>query len=157
MQFDRYDIAILDQLQRNANTSNLELAEHIGLSPTPCARRVKALEQGGVIDQRVTLLNQELLGLGLTAVIHVAMDKHTPERFKVFEAAIAKLPEVLECYLITGQAADYMLKVVVRDMQDYERFLLGTLTPIEGVSGVQSSFVLRKVVNKTALPLPKVK
>ena len=84
------------------------------------------------------------------------MEKHTSERFQVFEAATAKLADVLECYLITGQAADYMLKVVLRDMPDYERLLLGKFTPVKGVSGVQSSCELCKVVNKTALPLPKV-
>ena len=154
MKLDRYDLKILDTLQDQASISNLELAERIGLSPTPCARRVRALEDAGIIKQRVTLLDSEALGLGLTAVVQVAMDKHIPARFSVFEKAVNSWPEVLECYLITGQAADYMLKVAVRDMKDYERFLLGKLTQIAGVTGVQSSFVLRKVVHTTRLPLP---
>jgi len=81
------------------------------------------------------------------------MDRHTPERFDNFESQVAACPEVLECYLITGQSADYVLKVIVRDMNAYQQFLLGTLTRIEGVSGVHSSFVMRKVIDRTALPL----
>jgi Lrp/AsnC family leucine-responsive transcriptional regulator len=153
MKIDRTDRRILDEMQKNARISNLELADKIGLSPSPCSRRVKQLEDNGFIDRHVTLLNQAKLQLKLTAVVHVSMDRHTPDRFENFEAHVSAWPEVLECYLITGQAADYLLKVVVPDMDHYQDFLLGKLTRIEGVSGVQSSFVLRKAIDTTVLPL----
>jgi Lrp/AsnC family leucine-responsive transcriptional regulator len=101
----------------------------------------------------VALVDQEQLGLTLTAHVSVTMDRHTPERFETFEAEIQSYPEVLECCVVTGQSADYLLKVVVRDMAHYEQFLLGKLTRIAGVSGVHSSFQLRSVMAKTALPL----
>ena len=150
---DRLDRRILDQLQRNARISNLELAEAVGLSPTPCARRVKRLEESGLIRGHATLLDQQKLGLSLTAFISISMDRHTPDRFETFEEAVRDYPEVIECAVVTGQNSDYLLQVVVPDMAYYERFLLGRLTRIPGVSGVQSSFVLRRVVQRTALPL----
>ncbi|MBF6649932.1 MULTISPECIES: Lrp/AsnC family transcriptional regulator [unclassified Methylobacter] len=153
MKLDRTDRRILDEIQKNARISNLELADKIGLSPSPCSRRVKQLEDGGFIDRHVTLLNQAKLQLKLTAVVQVSMDLHTPERFENFEALVSAWPEVLECYLITGQSADYLLKVIVPDMDHYQEFLLGKLTRIDGVSGVQSSFVLRKAIDTTVLPL----
>jgi Lrp/AsnC family leucine-responsive transcriptional regulator len=153
MKIDRTDRRILDEIQKNARISNLELADKIGLSPSPCSRRVKQLEDGGFIDRHVTLLNQAKLQLKLTAVVQVSMDLHTPERFENFEALVSTWPEVLECYLITGQTADYLLKVIVPDMDHYQEFLLGKLTRIDGVSGVQSSFVLRKAIDTTVLPL----
>ena len=153
IKLDRTDKKILQLMQENARISNLELADSIGLSPTPCSRRVKRLEESNIIDKHVTLLKPSALGLNLTAMIGITMDRHTPERFDHFEAAIATLPEVLECSIVTGQSADFLLKVVVRDMQHYEQFLLGHLTKLEGVTGVHSSFVLREVVKKTALPL----
>ncbi|MFT5811540.1 MAG: Lrp/AsnC family leucine-responsive transcriptional regulator, partial [Rubritalea sp.] len=127
-----------------------------GLSPTPCSRRVKRLEDSGLIEGHVTLLNKEALGLNLMAIIGISMDRHTPDRFEQFEKAIVNMPEVIECSIVTGQTADFLLKVVVRDMQHYERFLLGNLTRLTGVTGVHSSFVLRHIVNKTALPLDQL-
>lgn len=140
-------------MQNNARISNLELADQVGLSPTPCSRRVKHLEESGLIDAHVTLLNPEALGLNLTAIIGISMDRHTPERFEAFEKEIIDMPEVLECSVVTGQTADFLLKVVVKDMRHYEKFLLGQLTKLSGVTGVHSSFVLRQVINKTELPL----
>lgn len=153
IKLDRTDKKILQLMQSNARISNLELADCIGLSPTPCSRRVKRLEESGIIDKHVTLLKPQALGLNLTAMIGITMDRHTPERFENFEKAITQLPEVLECLIVTGQSADFLLKVVVRDMQHYERFLLGHITRLEGVTGVHSSFVLREVMKKTELPL----
>lgn len=153
VKLDRIDKHILQLMQRNGRISNLELADAVGLSPTPCSRRVKRLEESGIIDSHVTLLNTEALGLNLIAMVSIAMDRHTPERFATFEREVAKFPEVIECYIVTGQSADFLLKVVVKDMQHYEKFLLGQLTSLEGVSGVHSSFVLRKLVDKTELPL----
>lgn len=153
MELDRYDRRILDELQRNGRISNQELAERIGLSPAPCLRRVRALEQSGLIAGYRALLDARQLGLSLMALIHISMDRHTPERFANFDKLIAELPEVMECLLITGQDADYQLKVVVRDMDAFQALLLERITRIEGVSGVHSSFVLRRVVDKTAFPL----
>jgi Lrp/AsnC family leucine-responsive transcriptional regulator len=153
MQLDRNDRRILQELQQNGRISNQELAERIGLSPSPCLRRVKALEESGLISGYHARLDEKQLGLSLTALIHIAMDRHTPERFENFESKIAALPEVQECLLITGQDADYQLKVVVRDMDAFQELLLQKITRIEGVSGVHSSFVLRRVVDTTRLPV----
>jgi Lrp/AsnC family transcriptional regulator, leucine-responsive regulatory protein len=153
MKLDRTDRRILEIIQNQGRISNLELAETVGLSATPCARRVKRLEDEGIIDSHVTLLNPDKLDLKLMAILGISMDRHTPERFENFDTIIRGFPEVLECNVVTGQAADYLLKVIVPDMSYYEEFLLGRLTRIEGVTGVHSSFVLRKVFNKTALPL----
>ena len=150
---DRYDLRILAELQRDARISNQELAERIGLSPSPCSRRVKQLEDDGYILRQVALLDRKKLGLTLTVYVLVGMDRHTPERFAHFEAAIRQCPQVLECSLVTGMEADYQLKVVVPDMDHYQQFLLGTLTRIEGVSSVRSSFVLNQVLAGTELPL----
>ena len=150
---DRADRRILQALQKNGAISNLELAESVGLSPSPCSRRVKALEDAGFILKTVTLLNSKKLGLDMLAMISISMDRHTPERFENFEQTVADFEEVMECYLITGQSADYVLKVVVADMTAFQQFLLGKLTRIEGVSGVHSSFVMRKVLERTELPL----
>ena len=150
---DRYDLRILAELQHDARLSNQELAERIGLSPSPCSRRVKQLEDDGYILRQVALLDRKKLGLTLTVYVLVGMDRHTPERFAHFEAAIRQCPQVLECSLVTGMEADYQLKVVVPDMDHYQQFLLGTLTRIEGVSSVRSSFVLNQVLAGTELPL----
>jgi Lrp/AsnC family leucine-responsive transcriptional regulator len=150
---DRIDKRILKLMQTNARISNLELADQVGLSPTPCSRRVKRLEDSGLIAGHVTLLNPEALGLDLTAIIGISMDRHTPDRFEDFEKAITSMPEVIECSIVTGQAADFLLKVVVKDMHHYEKFLLGHLTRVTGVTGVHSSFVLRHLVKKTELPV----
>lgn len=150
---DRYDRQILEVLQQDGRLSNQELAERIGLSPSPCLRRVRTLEEAGYIMGYRALVDAKKLGLTLMALIHISMDRHTPERFENFERKVGELPEVLECLLITGQDADYQLKVIVRDMEAYQELLLNKITRIEGVSGVHSSFVMRKVVDKTALPI----
>jgi Lrp/AsnC family leucine-responsive transcriptional regulator len=156
MKLDRTDRRILQAMQANARISNLELADAVGLSPTPCSRRVKRLEESGLIRAHVTLLSQRMLGLKLTAYIGISMDRHTPDRFEAFEAEVAQYPEVMECSVVTGQASDYLLKAVVPDMEYYERFLLGKLTRIAGVTGVHSSFELRRVIHRTALPLEHI-
>ena len=138
MKLDRTDRRILAAMQHNGKISNLELADAVGLSPTPCSRRVKRLEESGLIERHVTLLDQSMLGLKLTAWINITMDRHTPDRFEAFEDEVRSYPEVMECAVVTGQAADYLIKAVVPDMAYYERFLLGRLTRIPGVTGVQS-------------------
>lgn len=153
MDIDSYDRAILARLQRDGRISNQDLAEAVSLSPSPCLRRVRRLEETGVIEGYAALLNARKMGLNLMALIHISMDSHTPERFDGFEAAVAELPQVLECHLITGQQADYLLKVVVEDMDAYQWFLLNKITRIEGVSGVHSSFVLKSPINGTTLPV----
>lgn len=153
MELDRYDRQLLEVLQKDGRISNQDLADRIGLSPSACLRRMRTLEEGGLIIGYRALLNAKVLGLSLMALIHISMDRHTPERFAKFEATVADLPEVLECLLITGQDADYQLKVIVRDMDAYQELLLNKITRIEGVTGVHSSFVLRRVVNKTSLPV----
>ena len=153
MDLDRQDKRILAILQQDGAVTNLELAEKISLSPSPCARRVKQLEEAGFINRKVTLLNANKLNLKLTALIQISMDKHTPDRFELFEKEVSQYPEVMECLLITGQSADYQLKVVVADMETYQEFLLNKITRIQGVSDVHSSFILREVINSTELPL----
>ncbi|MFT4906106.1 MAG: Lrp/AsnC family leucine-responsive transcriptional regulator [Oleispira sp.] len=150
---DRTDRRILDELQKDGAISNLDLADKVGLSPSPCSRRVKALQESGIIQKTVAVLDPKALGLDMVAMISISMDRHTPERFENFERLVAGFPEVLECFLITGSSADYLLKVIVKDMDGYQQFLLGKLTRIEGVSGVHSSFVMRKVVDSTRLPM----
>jgi Lrp/AsnC family leucine-responsive transcriptional regulator len=151
MTLDRFDKHILEVLQQDGRINNQDLADRIGLSPSPCLRRVRALEESGLITGYRALLDAKRLGLTLMALIHISMDKHTPERFANFETAIVVLPEVLECLLITGQDADYQIKAVVRDMDHYQTLLLNQITRIEGVTGVHSSFVLRRVVDRTTL------
>ena len=153
MTLDRYDRHILEILQADGRISNQELADRIGLSPSPCLRRVRTLEEAGIIAGYRAMVDAKRLGLSLIAFISISMDQHTPERFANFDATVSALPEVLECSLITGRDADYQLKVIVRDMEAYQELLLHKITRIEGVSGVHSSFVLRQVLERTALPL----
>ncbi|MGK0523350.1 MAG: Lrp/AsnC family leucine-responsive transcriptional regulator [Pseudomonadales bacterium] len=153
IQIDKTDRRILAQIQKDASLTNQQLAEKVGLSPSPCLRRVRALEDAGIIIRTVTVLDHKKLGLSLTAIILIGMDRHTPERFSAFEEQVREYPEILECYLVTGHDADYMLKVVVPDMDHYHHFLLNRITRIQGVSGVHSSFVLKRVIDSTALPL----
>ncbi len=157
MTLDKIDRRILRALQKDGNITNLELAESVGLSPSPCARRVKQLEDAGFIRKTVTLLDASKLDLKLTALIQISMDRHTPDRFDKFEKTVRQYPEVIECLLITGQSADYQLKVAVPDMEYYQEFLLNKITRIEGVTDVHSSFMLREVVNTTELPLDHIK
>lgn len=153
MELDRYDRQILQALQEDGRISNQDLADRIGLSPSPCLRRVRTLEETGLITGYRAQVDAKALGLSLMALISISMDQHTPERFKHFEAEIGNIPEVMECLLITGQSADYQLKVFVKDMDAYQELLLDHITRIKGVTGVHSSFVLRRVVHKTAFPV----
>jgi Lrp/AsnC family leucine-responsive transcriptional regulator len=153
MELDRYDRQILEILQHDGRISNQDLADRIGLSPSPCLRRVRTLEEAGLITGYRALLDAKKLGLSLMALIGISMDQHTPERFANLESAIAEIPEILECLLITGQQSDYQLKVVVRDMDAYQDLLLNKITRIQGVTGVHTSFVLRKVVDRSRLPV----
>ena len=153
IEIDRFDRQILEVLQQDGRISNQDLADRIGLSPSPCLRRVRALEEAGVVTGYRALLNAKAHGYTLMALVYIAMDKHTPERFEHFEQEIAAIPEVLECLLITGQDADYQIKLIVKDMEAFQELLLNRINRIPGVNGVHSSFVLRRVVDKTALPV----
>ena len=153
---DRYDKKILQLLQEDGGISNQELAERVGLTAAPCSRRVRQLEESGIIKQHSVRLDARKINLKQTAMLLISMDKHVAERFEVFEQAIQEIPEVIECYLIAGNNADYQLKIVVPDLDRYHDILLGKITRIPGVTGVQSSFVLKKVCETTALPLSYV-
>lgn len=153
MDLDRYDQKILEILQRDGRISNQELSEQIGLSPAPCLRRVRALEESGLISGYRAIVDASKLGLSLLAIIQISMDRHTPERFEGFDSIVRNIPEVLECLLITGQDADYLLKVIIKDMDAFQELLLNKITRIDGVTGVHSSFVLRQIVGNTALPI----
>jgi len=150
---DAIDRKILHALQENARLSNVELADAVGLSASPCLRRVRALEKAGIIRRYATLIDPAAAGLPVSVFISVALDKQVERALDVFERAVAKLPEVMECYLMTGDA-DYLLRVVVPDLDAYRRFLMDHLTRIPGVSNIRSSFTLKQVAYRTALPLP---
>jgi DNA-binding Lrp family transcriptional regulator len=150
---DRIDISILNHLQHNARITNAELARAVNLSTTPCFNRVRNIENLGIIRQQVTLLDPEPLGLRLNVFISVSLERQVEDALKHFEQAISERPEVMECYLMTGDA-DYLLRVVVPDTKALEHFILDHLTKVRGISNIRSSFALKQVRYKTALPLP---
>jgi Lrp/AsnC family leucine-responsive transcriptional regulator len=152
---DATDWKILDRLQSDARMSNVRLAESVNLSPSPCLMRVRELETRGYIDKYVTLLNPLKLGLTVSVFIQVTLEKQVEKQLGSFEVAIQKRPEVMECYLMTGDA-DYLLRVVVPDIQALERFIVDHLTKIPGIANIRSSFALKQVKYQTALPLPTV-
>ncbi|MBP6653350.1 MAG: Lrp/AsnC family transcriptional regulator [Propionivibrio sp.] len=153
MVVDSFDRQILRVLQQDGRISNQDLADRIGLSPSPCLRRVRALEESGIVTGYRALIDAKALGYTLMALIYISMDKHTPERFEHFENEISQFSEVQECLLITGQDADYQIKVIVRDMDAFQELLLNRINRIQGVTGVHSSFVLRRVVDKMSVPV----
>jgi DNA-binding Lrp family transcriptional regulator len=149
---DKIDHKILDALQNDARITNVELAKKAGLSPSPCLQRVRALEKSGLISRYVTLLNPLALGLTVSVFIQVSLEKQVERALEVFEKSIQSRPEVMECYLMTGDA-DYLLRVVVPDVQSLERFIVNYLSKIPGIASIKSSFSLKQVKYKTALPL----
>jgi Lrp/AsnC family transcriptional regulator, leucine-responsive regulatory protein len=149
---DEIDRKILRHLQEEARISNADLADRVGLSPAPCLRRVRSLEEGRVIRKYVTLLDPAAVNLGVTVFVQISLDLQVEDRLEIFERAVMRRPEVLECYLMTGDA-DYLVRVVVPDVAAYERFLKDTLTRIEGVAGIKSSFALKQVKYSTVLPV----
>lgn len=151
---DATDWKILARLQEDARLSNVELAEAVHLSPSPCLNRVRSLEADGIIKRYVTLLDPLELGLTVSVFIQVTLERQVESALEVFERAIRARPEVMECYLMTGDA-DYLLRVVVPDVQALERFILDFLTRIHGVGNIRSSFALKQVKYQTALPLPQ--
>lgn len=149
---DEIDLRILHALQHDGRLSNVELAARVHLSPSPCLARVKALQSRGIIAQHVALLDPQQLGMNVNVFIQVSLDKQVKEALDTFERAVRALPNVMECYLMTGDA-DYLVRVVVPDMQSLEHLILDELTRIPGVANIRSSFSLKQVKYTTALPL----
>ncbi|MEN9779020.1 MAG: Lrp/AsnC family transcriptional regulator [Burkholderiaceae bacterium] len=154
MQLDTIDFRILTELQNDGSLTNVELARRVHLSPSPCLTRVKALEAAGVIRQYVALADPKALGLGLSVFISISLKAQSKEALATFEQRIAEHDEVMECYLMTGDS-DYLIRVAVADIAALEKFILEQLTPIPGIEKIRSSFALKQVRYKTALPLPR--
>jgi Lrp/AsnC family leucine-responsive transcriptional regulator len=150
---DSLDWSILAELQENARIANVELANRVSLSPSPCLARVKALERDGFIMRYVTLLDPCVVGLGVNFFVQVRLQRQIESTLKLFEAAVSGRPEIMECYLMTG-ASDYLLRVVVPDLEACQRFLTEFVAKVPGVGNIQSSFALKQVKYKTALPIP---
>ncbi len=153
MKLDATDLRILAELQTHGALSNVELARRVHLSPSPCLARVKALEHHGVIARYVALANAAALGLGLNVFISISLKEQSKAALAEFEQRIAEHDEVMECYLMTGDS-DYLIRVALPDIEALEKFILEQLTPISGIEKIRSSFALKQVRYKTALPLP---
>ena len=152
MQLDNLDRRILGALQRNAKLSNVQLAEEVGLSPSPCLRRVRLLEEAGVIRGYHAELDRSKSGLGLTVFVGVKVERHHDASANAFRAAVIDLPEVISCHVVSGES-DFLLQVVLPDLASYEDFLFSTLLKLPGVSDIRSNFAISTVKSQTALPL----
>jgi len=151
-ELDQIDREILKVLQADARVRNVELADKVGLSASPCARRVQRLETKGVIARYATVINQKAVGLPVSVFVNVTLERQVEGALETFETAVLKRPEVMECYLMTGEA-DYLLRVVVADLDAYERFLIEHLTRVPGIANIRSSFALKQVAYRTELPI----
>ena len=149
---DKTDLKILHLLQNDARMSNTELADRVGLSPSPCLRRVRSLEESGIIKRYASILEPASVGLPISVFVNVSLHSQERASLEEFEQQILRYPEVMECYLMTG-SFDYMLRVVLPDLDCYQRFLADKLTRIKSVANIQSSMSLKQVIYKTALPL----
>ncbi|WP_298493346.1 Lrp/AsnC family transcriptional regulator [uncultured Maritimibacter sp.] len=147
---DVIDGKILAELQNDARQSNVELARRVGLSPSPCLARVRAMERSGVIGRYVALVNPEIVGLGVSVFIQVTLERQVERALEAFEARMHAFPEVMECYLMTGDS-DYLIRILVRDNSEVERFIVQKLSTIEGVANIKSSFALKQVKYKTEI------
>lgn len=152
MDLDAIDRRLLAALQENGRLSATELAERIGLTTSPCLRRLKRLERSGVIRGYAALVDQDRVGLPVSVFVSVKLERQREDALETFEEAVRDCPEVMECYLMTG-TRDYLLRVVVGDLSAYERFLKETLTRIDGVASIESSFALAQVKHANALPI----
>ena len=152
VQLDTLDLKILEALQQDARLTNQKLADQVGLSPSPCWRRVKRLEEQGIIDRYVTVLNADPLGLHVTAFLMVSLRDHHADTVAKFDLLVTELPQIQECYATSGMA-DYLLKIVVGSMREYEELLIGNLLQVTGVRTANTSFVLKEHKRTTALPL----
>lgn len=153
---DQIDLAILDHLQRDGRATSAELAEVAGLSPSPAHRRQRLLEKGNYIRGYVALLDQDQVGLPVSVFVSVRLSAQTEEHLLAFEREVAEVPEVMECYVMSG-VSDYLLRVVTADLAAYEELLRTRLTRMPGVRGVESAFALKRVVYRTNLPLRRVR
>ena len=152
MELDAIDLAILRELQADASLSNVELARRVHLSPSPCLARVRALEDAGVIQRHVTLLDPRKVQLGVNVFIQVSLERQVDRALESFEDTVRKFPQVMECYLMTGDA-DYLLRVVVSDVEALQAFIVEQLTRLPGIASIRSSFALKQVKYETALPI----
>ncbi len=152
MKLDRYDKSILDALQKNGRVSNVQLASLVNLSESACLRRVRALEESGIIERYAALISQREVSLAGNVFVHIGLHREEERELAAFEDAVRNIPEVMECYLMTGEF-DYLLRVVVSDMADFERLHRDSLTRLPGVARVNSSVAIRTVQKKTELPL----
>mgnify|MGYP000013461085 CR=1 FL=1 len=149
---DYIEYKLLNSLQKNARLTNLELAKQVGLSASPCLRRVKSLEESGVITGYSAIINQNKVNLSVNVFVQVSLERQSEERLQVFEEKIMEYREVMEAYLMTGEA-DYLLRIVVKDLQAYEKFLKDNLTKIKGIASIRSYFSLKQVTRKYNLPI----
>ena len=152
MSLNEIDLKILSHLQNNARLTNVELSEHIHLSQSPCLRRVRNMESSGIIKGYVALVDQNAVGLPVSVFVNVRLEKQIERALEKFEETVQDWSEVMECYLMTGDS-DYLLRVVASDLAAYERFLMDKLTCVPGVASINSSFALKQVTYKTALPI----
>jgi Lrp/AsnC family transcriptional regulator, leucine-responsive regulatory protein len=150
---DDTDIRILREIQENGRLTNVELAQRINLSPSPCLARVRALEKARIVDRYVALLDPIKLGLNLSVFIQIRLERQVEKSLERFEVAMRRYPQVMECYLMTGDA-DYLIRVVVEDVHALERFIVDELSKISGLANIRSSIALKQVKYRTALPLP---
>jgi len=149
---DTIDYKILYILQNDGRKSNSDLAEAIGLSPSPCLRRVKALEEKGIISRYVGIVDAKALGFLINAFVNVSLRSQEKSTLEAFQSQVSDYSEVMECYLMTG-SSDYLLRVVTRDLEHYEKFLVEKLTKIDGIANIQTSFALKPVIQRTELPI----
>ena len=149
---DYIEYKLLNSLQKNARLTNLELAKQVGLSASPCLRRVKSLEESGVITGYSAIINQNKVNLSVNVFVQVSLERQSEERLQIFEEKIMEYREVMEAYLMTGEA-DYLLRIVVKDLQAYEKFLKNNLTKIKGIASIRSYFSLKQVTRKYNLPI----
>ena len=149
---DSIDLRILHELQQFGKISNVDLAGRVGLSPSPCLTRVRALEQKGIIDRYVALVKPDRVGLLINVFIQVTLERQVEKVMETFEAKMETYPEVMECYLMTGNS-DYLLRLLVSDIKTLEAFIVQKLSTIDGVLNIQSSFALKQVKYKTELPI----
>ncbi len=156
MELDPIDYRILAALQRDGRITNHSLAEKVGLSPSACLRRVQILEREGVIAGYTALLDAARLGRPMTVLVQITLERQTDDNLEAFEAAIARQPEVVECYLMSGMA-DYLVRVAVRDAEDYERIHRQVLARLPGVARIQSSFAIRTVISRASIPVGELR
>ena len=153
---DRIDLSILSELQEDSSLTNLELAARVNLSPSPCLVRVRNLERLGVISRRVAVLNASLLGLGIMAIVEISLERQGMQARESFADTVRGITEVMDCFMMTGQT-DYLLRVVARDLVELEHIITHKLTSLPGVASVRSNVVLKRLANKTTLPIDKTR